>query len=194
MEDYWRFMVLLYVCNSENNFKMSLVKDSAKNDPYLWGRGSQIVSIGAYCLMPNHFHLLITEKESGGISKFIQKLSTAYVMYHNIKYERTGVLFEGKFKSEHLDTDQYLKYIFSYVHLNPLKLIQKDWKEAGIKNKKVALNYLDNYKYSSYLDFEGVERKEGAILDRQAYPDYFPSTKTFEREILDWVNYKDQVE
>ena len=194
MEDYWRFIVLLYVCNSENNFKMSLVKDSAKNDPYLWGRGSRIVSIGAYCLMPNHFHLLITEKESGGISKFIQKLSTAYVMYHNIKYERTGVLFEGKFKSEHLGSDQYLKYIFSYIHLNPLKLIQGDWKEVGIKNKKVALSYLDRYKYSSYSDFKGIERKENAILDREVYPNYFPTTNNFEREILDWINYKDQSE
>src|SRR3989338_3647306 len=194
IEDYWRFTVLLYVCNSDNNFRMSMIKDSAKNDPYLWERGSQIVSIGAYCLMPNHFHLLVTEKESGGISKFIQKLSTAYVMYHNIKYERTGVLFEGKFKSEHLGSDQYLKYIFSYIHLNPLKLIQGDWKEVGIKNKKVALSYLDRYKYSSYSDFKGIERKENAILDREVYPNYFPTTNNFEREILDWINYKDQSE
>src|SRR3989344_1739298 len=111
-EDYQRFVALLCTCNSENNFRMFIIKESAKNDPYLWERGNQIVSIGAYCLMPNHFHILITEKESGGISKFMQKLSTAYVMYCNIKYERTGGLFEGKFKSEHLGTDQYLKYIF----------------------------------------------------------------------------------
>src|SRR3989344_5206242 len=111
-EDYQRFVALLYTCNSENNFRMFLVKECSEKDPYLWERGSQIFSIGAYCLMPNHFHLLVTEKEDGGISKFIQKLSTAYVMYHNIKYEMTGVLFEGKFKSEHLDTDEYLKSIY----------------------------------------------------------------------------------
>ena len=189
-EDYQRFIILLYTCNSEKNFRMSLVKEMAEKDPYLWKRGNQLVSIGAYCLMPNHFHLLITEKEDGGISKFMQKLSTAYVMYYNIKYEKTGGLFEGKFKSEHLDTDLYLKYIFSYIHLNPLKLIQKNWKEAGIKNQKTALNYLDNYTYSSYLDFKGIERKENAILDRKVYPNYFPSTKNFEREILDWINYE----
>ena len=189
-EDYQRFIILLYTCNSEKNFRMSLVKEMTEKDPYLWKRGNQLVSIGAYCLMPNHFHLLITEKEDGGISKFMQKLSTAYVMYYNIKYEKTGGLFEGKFKSEHLDTDLYLKYIFSYIHLNPLKLIQKNWKEAGIKNQKTALNYLDNYTYSSYLDFKGIERKENAILDRKVYPNYFPSTKNFEREILDWINYE----
>ena len=193
-EDYQRFMALLYTCNSGNSFRMSLVKEGVEKNPYLWERGNQISSIGAYCLMPNHFHLLIAEKESGGVSKFMQKLSTAYVMYHNIKYERTGGLFEGKFKSEHLDTDQYLKYIFSYIHLNPLKLVQKDWKERGIKNKKASLNYLNNYGYSSYLDFKGVERKESTILDRKAYSDYFSPTKSFEREILDWINYKNQYE
>ena len=171
---------------------MFLVKECSEKDPYLWERGSQIVSIGAYCLMPNHFHLLVTEKEDGGISKFMQKVSTAYVMYHNNKNERTGGLFEGKFKSEHLDTDNYLKYIFSYIHLNPLKLIQKDWKDAGIKNKKASLNYLDNYRHSSFLDFMGAKRKENAILDRKAYPNYFPSTNKFESEILDWINYKNQ--
>ena len=189
-EDYRRFVALLYTCNSENNFRMSIVKDSAKKDPYLWEIGNQIVYIGAYCLMPNHFHILITEKEKDGVSKFMQKLSTAYVMYYNIKYERTGSLFEGKFRSQHLGTDQYMKYIFSYIHLNPLKLIQKDWKEVGIKDKKVALNYLNKYKYSSYLDFRGAKRKEGTILNRKAYPNYFPSTNNFEREILDWICYE----
>lgn len=193
-EDYQRFMTILYMCNSENNFRMSLITEGVEKDPYLWERGNQIVSIGAYCLMPNHFHLLVTEQGNGGVSKFMQKLSTAYVMYHNIKHERTGGLFEGKFKSEHLDTDQYLKYIFSYIHLNPLKLIQKDWKETGIKNKKASLNYLDKYEHSSYLDFKDVERKEGVILDRKAFPDYFPSIKNFEREILDWINYKERSE
>src|SRR3989344_754162 len=134
-EDYRRFITLLYTCNSENNFRMFLVENGFEKDPYLWQRGKNLVSIGAYCLMPNHFHILVTEGEEGGISKFMQKLSTAYVMYYNQKYERTGGLFEGKFKSEHLDKDTYLKYIFSYIHLIPIKLLQKDWREVGIKNK-----------------------------------------------------------
>src|SRR3989344_1004827 len=120
-QDYWRFIVLLYTCNSQSNFRMSLVNDSAEKDPYLWDRGKQLVSIGAYCLMPNHFHILIKEKGESGITKFMQKLSTAYVMYYNLKYKRSGALFEGKFKAEHLGTDRYLKYIFSYIHLNPIK-------------------------------------------------------------------------
>jgi len=149
------------------------------------------VEIGAYCLMPNHFHLLTTEKDKNGISKFMQKLCTAYVMYYNKKYRRTGGLFEGKFKSKYLDTNQYLKYIFSYINLNPTKLFQKNWKDVDIKNKKEVLKYLDNYKYSSYLDYLGAKRKQNSIINSDAYPDYFPSEQSFKKEILEWINYKD---
>jgi putative transposase len=193
-QDYWRFITLLYTCNSENNFKMFLVQESSERDPYLWERGRQIVSVGAYCLMPNHFHILLTENEEGGISKFMQKLSTAYVMYHNKKYQRIGGLFEGKFKSEHLATDRYLKYIFSYIHLNPIKLVQKDWRGVGIKNKNYTFDYLDGYKYSSYLEYIGVPRKQNSILDRKPYPNYFPSVKGFKDEISEWINYNDPLE
>ncbi len=190
-EDYWRFITLLYSCNSENNFRMSLVNDTASKDPYLWERGEQLVAIGAFCLMPNHFHILITEKQEDGITKFMQKLSTAYVMYYNKKYERVGGLFEGKFRAEHLGNDRYLKYIFSYIHLNPIKLIQKDWKEVGLKNKKEALNYLDSYKYSSYYEYIGIQRKQNLIIEKGVYPDYFPYRNSFKKEILEWINYKD---
>jgi putative transposase len=188
-EDYSRFVTLLYTCNSESNFRMFLVTRTNELDPFLWERQGQLVAIGAYVLMPNHFHILITEKTEGGISKFMQKLSTAYVMYYNKKYNRTGGLFEGKFKSQHLDTDKYLKYIFSYIHLNPIKLIQKDWKEKGIKNKKEAFEYLNKYKFSSYLDYVGIERKQNAILDKKDYPSYFPSEMEFKKEIFDWINF-----
>src|SRR3989338_11478806 len=98
-EDYFRFLSLMYACNSVNNFRIfTLTKGES---PYDFERGKQLISIGAYCLMPNHFHILITQMEDKGISKFMQKLSTAYSMYYNKKYQRTGGLFEGKFKSEH---------------------------------------------------------------------------------------------
>ena len=120
-QDYKRFVGLLYVCNQEENFKSD---NLGKNtDLLLIEVGKKLVSIGAWVLMPNHFHILATENIDYGISKFMQKLSTAYSMYYNKKYNRTGSLFEGKFKAQHLNKDSYLKYIFSYIHLNPIKLI-----------------------------------------------------------------------
>ncbi len=186
-EDYQHFIKLLFLSNGEFNFKFQFI---GKNDIYDFNRGLRLVSIGAYCLMPNHFHLLVTQIEGGSISKFMQKLTTGYSMYYNKKYERTGSLFEGKFKSEHANIDNYLKYLFSYIHLNIIKLIQKDWKEVGIKNKNEATDYLNEYKYSSYLDYLGIDRKENSILNREDLPDYFPTKELFKKDIFEWLSYR----
>lgn len=189
-EDHLRFITLLFTCNSINDFNFFASK-RGNESAYLFDRGEQLISIGAWVLMPNHFHVLITEKIEGGVSKFMQKLSTGYVMYYNKKYKRTGSLFEGKFKAQHLDNDKYLKYIFSYIHLNPIKLIQKDWKEEGIRNKKEAIKFLENYIYSSYFDYVGNKRIQNQILNKQDFPKYFPNKDSFKEEVFEWISFKE---
>lgn len=186
-EDYNHFIKLLYLCNSRKSITF---RDISKNT-YDFDREETLVYIGAYCLIPNHFHLLIKEKVENGISKFMQKVSTAYSMYFNKKYKRTGGLFEGKFKSQHLGIDRYLKYIFSYIHLNPIKLIEPKWKEIGIKNIKDAIAYLKTYQYSSYLDYLAEDRLRSKILDKKEFPEYFPSKNFFEKEIFEWLSYNE---
>ncbi len=110
-------------------------------------------------------------------------------MYFNRKYKRTGGLFEGKFKSQYLGVDRYVKYIFSYIHLNPIKIIESKWKEKGIKNVNNAIKYLRAYEHSSYLDYLSENRLRLKILDKKEFPNYFPSEKSFEDEILEWINY-----
>lgn len=190
-EDYLRFIALLYIANTSDKFNIYDLKKYVNSDIYEKEKSDSLVSIGSYCLMPNHFHILITEKAEGGISNFMQKLSTAYVMYYNKKYERSGSLFESKFKSKHIDKDNYFKYLFSYVHLNPIKLIQKDWKEKGIKNKTESIEYLNKYEYSSYLDFVEEERFQNKILDLKEFPTYFPDKKSFIKDIFEWLSYKE---
>ncbi len=185
--DYTRFIGLLFACNSSTNFKIDNLN---KNQSLLDSpRGEKLVHIGAYCLMPNHFHILLTDTGEGNISKFMQKLITAYVMYFNKKYQRSGGLFEGKFKAEHADNDRYLKYLFSYIHLNPVKLIEPKWREVGIQSKSKVLKFLEQYWYSSYLDYLGMERSERLILDVSSFPNYFGSRKDFQREIFDWIDF-----
>ncbi|OGJ11058.1 hypothetical protein A2467_03325, partial [Candidatus Nomurabacteria bacterium RIFOXYC2_FULL_36_8] len=121
-EDYFHFLKLLYICNSNKSITLRNISDN-------FDRGETIVDIGAYCIMPNHFHVLCYEKIENGISTFMKKLSTAYAMYFNKKYIRTGILFQGRFKSEHANTDGYLKYLYAYIHLNPAKLKNPKWKE-----------------------------------------------------------------
>ncbi len=182
--DYHYFLKLLYLSNSENNFAIRDID----GDIYCIDRGKQLIDIGAYCAMPNHFHLLITPLEESGLSKFMQKLSTGISMYYNNKYSRSGSLFQGRFKAEHASEDTYLKYLFSYIHLNPIKLIQKDWKEKGVEDASRAQGYLRNYYFSSYLDYLEDGRPESSIINRTKFPDYFPNKITFEKEILDWLN------
>jgi len=191
--DYGRFMLLLHLCNSKapvdisNKLREGLtfteLMDIELND--------RIVDIGVYCLMPNHFHLLVREKQENGISLFMQKLTTAYTMYFNKKYERTGGLFEGSFLARHADTDKYLKYLFSYIHLNPVKIIDPKWKENGITNRPAAKKYLAQYKYSSYLDYIGTKRKEVKILNKTAFPKYFLNFKEFKQFIDEWLFFKE---
>ena len=72
------------------------------------------IEIYAYCLMDNHIHLLVG-KANPNLSKFVQKLATSYAMYFNRKYDRCGHLFQGRFKSEPVETDEYFQTVFRYI-------------------------------------------------------------------------------
>ena len=185
-EDYRRFVTLLYSANGTRAFELRGIK---QNDVFSFDRDQVQVAIGAYCLMPNHFHILLTPLTDDGVKSFMHKLSTGYSMYFNKKYFRTGALFEGRFKSEYVNEDRYLKYLFSYIHLNPVKLIQSDWREVGIKNMDAALHYLNNYQYSSFLD-NGQTRLQTPILGRDSFPKYFEGKSGLDRDMVEWLSYK----
>mgnify|MGYP000403919575 CR=1 FL=1 len=99
----------------------------------------------------------------------MQKLG-GYASYFNKKYKRRGSLFEGKFNSKHIDTNEYFNWVFSYIHLNPVKLIDRDWKERGISNPAKAKNFIQNYKYSSYNDYFLKDRSEKVIINKDVFP------------------------
>jgi putative transposase len=93
------------------------------------------------------------------------------------------------FKAEHLDEDGYLKYIYSYIHLNPVKLIQSDWKEKGLDDIEKTKEFLNNYKYSSYCDYLNLNRRETKILNKKVFPEYFESVDIFTDEIFSWLKF-----
>jgi REP element-mobilizing transposase RayT len=192
-KDYLRFMVLLYTCNNINSIHLSnhsgLSKPQNLLKMFSLKREETLVDIGSYCLMPNHIHLLLKEKIEGGISLFLQKLFTAYSMYFNKKYKRTGKLFEGVYKAEHANTDNYLKYLYTYINLNPVSLIENDWKNKIVKDKKKAKEFLNGYKNSSYFDYIGIQREENNILNKEAFPEYFESELDFDSMINEWFNF-----
>lgn len=187
-KDYDRFLTLLYLANQVGPTELKLQGRTLDeiSEPR---KGERLVDIVVYCLMPNHFHLLVRECQDGGISKFMQKLTTGYTMYFNKKNERSGALFQGKFKATHAADDSYLRYLVSYIHLNPVKLIEPKWKETGITDKARAEQYLETYTPSSYLDYLGKQRPEGIILTREALPEYFSSGTDFKTFVTEWLTY-----
>ncbi len=186
-QDYERFLSLLYLCNSNapvllrrQGRTLAEVKKIERSKP--------LVDISAFCLMPNHFHLIIYEREQGGISRFIQKLTTGYTMYFNKVHERTGVLFQGKYKASHIATDKYLKHLISYIHLNPVKLVDPEWKEKGVENPKSTKEYLKSYRYSSHQDYLKENRIENIIINQNDLPKYFSSPEEYDAEVSKWLD------
>jgi len=198
-KDRERFLKLLYLCNSKQrlDFGNDIVK--RKIDAWDFEKGDSIVNIGAWVLMPNHFHLYITPKtnawrssdsSTNAITYFMHRVLTAYSKYFNTRHQRTGALFESKFKSVLVENDVQAKYLFSYIHLNPIKLIDPAWKEKEIRNKKEAISFLDSYKWSSYIDYLENVRPENKIIDKIYFLNYFETKKDFQKEILDWIKIK----
>lgn len=99
------------------------------------------IDLLAYCLMPNHFHLLIKQKNKNSMTKLIRAVCTKYVMYFNQKYKRVGTLFQGKYKAALVTSDLYLLHLSRYIHLNP---------GSGSDPKA--------YKYSSYRCYLNLEK------------------------------------
>ncbi len=183
--DKVRFIKLLFAMNQEDRKKLA---NMSQND-FFTKPSNQLVAIGAYVIMDNHFHILLKQLEDDGITKFMQKIGTAYSHYFNKKYKRTGALFEGRFKATHANEDTYLKYLYSYIHLNPAKLINKNWKKEILMKQKQneILSFLKNYKFSSFQDYSGVERPEGGLLSKSDFPAYFRNSKEFLKNIVNWL-------
>lgn len=180
-EDYEHFLFLMYICNTLKSIELRNVGEN-------FDRGETLIDIGVYCLMPNHFHILAHEKIEGGISKYMRKLLTAYSMYFNKKYKRTGKLYEGVFKSTHANTDNYLKYLYSYIHLNPAKLIDKNWKENKNKNTSNLLKYVFEYQYSSLKNYLNLDFK---ITNPTPFPVYFKKPIDHKKELFEWLTLEE---
>lgn len=168
--DWTHFQRLLFLRNTASDKKINLIR-LAHDSVFQETPGTEpLVDILAYALMENHFHLLLHERVQNGISTFMRKLLTSYAMYMNKKYDRTGPLMCRPFRAKHIDSDEYLRWIISYIHLNPLDQIAPNWKEHGIDDPVAASALLENYRYGSYIDYIHPQRPETTILNKHALP------------------------
>lgn len=181
--DYERFIMLLYIANSNNSFRLDNILNKQKEtftEILLLDKGKPLVSIGAWCLMTNHFHLLVRQDIDGGITKFMKKLGTGYSMFFNIKYQRNGALFGGLFKSKLIGVDDnYMRHLLGYIHINPLEIRFPKWEDQINRPTIEMRKFLESYQYSSYLDYIGEDRMEKRILNTENFPEYFLDSKSF---------------
>ncbi|MFH1671718.1 MAG: transposase [Candidatus Portnoybacteria bacterium] len=156
--DYFRFVHNLFEFNDQKNIINNFFyfekgqETMGLRNPY---KRNLLVDIHAFCLMPNHYHLLLQPKMDNGISLFMRKVNTGYANYFNKKYSRSGALFQGRYKSVLMERDDQFMYIVYYIHLNPLDLKFPEWREGKIKDFKKAMDFLNSYRWSSHLDFIG---------------------------------------
>ena len=134
-----------------------------------------VVDIIAYCIMPTHIHLVLNQLIDNGIFLFLRKLLNSYTRYYNIKYNRVGPLWEGRFKSVLVDSNEQLLHLTRYVHLNPTT--------AGIVENP------EDWPYSSYLEY--LNKSDDKIcnyieyldIDMKDYKEFVDDRKSYQREL-----------
>jgi REP element-mobilizing transposase RayT len=135
------------------------------------------VNIAAYCLMFNHYHLLLQQKMNGSIHRFLQTTFNAYSQAINKEFKRVGTLFQGRPKSKEIDDDEYLAQICRYIHLNPVSagLVKDpiDWKFSDcskwLRNETIYSSFnspffADANSYREYLSEEIAQKKTKKII------------------------------
>jgi len=143
-DDFKRFIETLVMLNNHESkggiFRSKLPKNRDEDK-------EPLVTFVSFCVLPNHFHFILKQNVDGGISKFMQKVQNSYTKYFNAKYDRSGSLFQGRFKSIHADDNRYLLRLFVYVNLNfkihklqhpMLQFVWSSW--DSIINKKTKIS------------------------------------------------------
>lgn len=132
------FKTMIYYTLINPPRRLSYEKRYKKNTNEPTDFTDRLVSILAYCIMPNHFHLLLRQEVENGISTYMQRLTLSFVHYYNLKYKQSGHLFETAFKSVLIESENQLLHVSRYIHLNPTSAKMVD---DPIKHKYSSLQY-----------------------------------------------------
>ena len=191
--DYTRFIRSLFELNDKNPVQKLYVPKKFKSQvipeaklPELRKPRELLVEILAFCLMPNHFHLILREIKEGGTRTFMHKLGTGYTNFFNQKYERVGSLFQGPYKIISVTNDSHLLYLPYYVHLNPLDLVQPEWRDGIIKDIEKATQYLEDYRWSSLPDYWGIKNYP-SVTQRGFLENILGPVQEQKRALFDWI-------
>lgn len=179
-DDRVRFIRGMYLFNNPapaNNTGWKVDRFRPNNDFVSRYSGGRLVDIHGWCLMRNHYHLLLSERQENGVTAFLTKLNIGYAKFFNEKYKRSGTLFQGRTKKVLIERDAHMLYILHYIHLNPLDYLAdaNEWRmrsKGSIPSATKALDYLQTYRWSSLRDYLG-ERNFPSILTTSFFTKMF---------------------
>jgi len=154
--DRLRFVHSLFVFNDKNPLDENHRRPGAEMSA---NQRDVLVHIHAWCLMSNHYHLLLSpvDDDPKNISRFMKKLNMGYARYFNERHKRSGYLWQGKYKKILAQRDSYFMYLPYYIHLNPLDYKYKDWRKGRVFDSVGVSEYLKTYRWSSYLDYSSTK-------------------------------------
>ncbi|MDO8555059.1 MAG: transposase [bacterium] len=162
-QDRFRFVHDLFEFNDQNwvNTTSKIFNSqndiASRSDVEKRRKRKLLVDIHIFCIMSNHYHLLLSPKIAGGVSKFMKKLNMGYAKYFNNKYKRRGTLFESRYKSVPVKKHSHFVHLPYYIHFNPLDFVSPEWRVRRINNFTKAIEFLESYRWSSYLDYIGIK-------------------------------------
>lgn len=164
-QDYFRFLELLYLANDTSPLRRDDIGIHPFGEILALPRGTPLVAIAAFCLMPSRFDLVVREVAEGGITAFMRKLGTAYTLYFNSRHTRVGNLFLKPFQSLHASSDRSVQNLISYVHASPAILYEPEWKTNHVVDPQFLEEHLIAYPYSSLGAYAGTRMQNAPILD-----------------------------
>lgn len=154
-----------------------------------------LVNLVCWSLMPNHYHLLSRPKTKDGISKFHQKFGIGYTNYFNLKSNRSGVLFQGKFKAVRVENDAQFSHLVCYIHSNLVDLWKPNWREIGLTTLELqnALKFLEKKKnrWSSYQDYLGIKNFPSLITSDFLFK-FFGGPEGYRNFFRNWLKQYDK--
>ena len=121
----------------------------------------------------------------------MQKVGTGYAVYFNKKYSRKGHLFNN-FKAVHIESDEQLKNVVTYIHTNPIALVEPGFKEKGVENPPKVKEFLENYKWSSYRDYIGIENFS-SVTNREFILETMSGKEGCIADVDNWIMVKKDI-
>ncbi|MDP1688758.1 MAG: transposase [bacterium] len=193
-EDRYRFIHDLFEFNNQepanSTYYQFNVIARRKFEPNEKKPRKLLVDLHVFCLMDNHYHLLISPRHEGSISLFMKKVNMGYAKYFNNKYERVGTLFEGRFKSVPVKNDAHFIHLPYYIHFNPLDFKFKEWRDRKLTNYRKAIEFLDSYRWSSHRDYSG-EKNFPSVTQRELLSEFFDGPDGYKKSIKSWLQNLD---